>query len=65
MTSTPSIRIRLLAPADHAAVARLTVAAYRADGQLAAGDGWYERELADVAGRAAAGELLVAVASER
>jgi ribosomal protein S18 acetylase RimI-like enzyme len=44
---------------DFSAIARLTVAAYRADGQLEGGHG-YERVLADVAGRAEAGELLVA-----
>lgn len=54
--------VRVAAPADHPAVARLTVAAYRADGQLtgAAGES-YAPELADVAARAAAGELLVVV----
>lgn len=45
--------------ADHPSLARLTVAAYRHDGQLDIGGG-YERVLADVAGRAAEGELLVA-----
>lgn len=47
-------------PADFPAVARLTVAAYEADGQLAAGHG-YRDVLADVATRAAHGEVLVAV----
>jgi ribosomal protein S18 acetylase RimI-like enzyme len=54
------VTIRPATPADHAAIARLTVAAYRADGQVAPGHP-YEPALADVAGRAAAGELLVAV----
>ncbi|HEY2947789.1 MAG TPA: GNAT family N-acetyltransferase [Micromonosporaceae bacterium] len=54
-----SISIRPARPDDHAAIARLTVAAYRADGQLDGGHG-YERALADVTGRAGSGELLVA-----
>ncbi len=52
--------VRPAEPADHPAIARLTVAAYEADGQLAGAAG-YEATLADVAGRAAAGDLLVAV----
>ena len=54
-----SITVRAAEPADYVPVARLTVAAYRDDGQLPPGHA-YERSLADVAGRAAAGELLVA-----
>lgn len=54
-----SIIVRPARPADHGPVARLTVAAYRDDGQLQPGHA-YERSLADVAGRAASGELLVA-----
>jgi ribosomal protein S18 acetylase RimI-like enzyme len=38
----------------------LTVAAYRADGQLNAEASWYAEHLADVASRAAEAELLVA-----
>lgn len=45
---------------EFTAIARLTVEAYRADGQLEDGNG-YDRMLADVAARAAAGTLLVAV----
>ncbi|MCZ7435599.1 GNAT family N-acetyltransferase [Micromonospora sp. WMMC241] len=52
--------VRRVRPADFPAVARLTVAAYEADGQLKAETG-YEAVLADVAGRAATGEVLVAV----
>ncbi|MFC7480224.1 GNAT family N-acetyltransferase [Luedemannella flava] len=47
---------------DYVDIARLTVAAYRADGQLASDHG-YDAVLADVAGRAEAAELLVAVAT--
>jgi len=61
MTSppVPVVRIRPATPADHPAVALLTVAAYRADWQVTPGHS-YEKSLADVAARAAAGELLVA-----
>ncbi|SCG33962.1 GNAT family N-acetyltransferase [Micromonospora halophytica] len=52
--------VRPATPADFAAVARLTVAAYEADGQLK-GEHGYAEVLADVAARAAVGEVLVAV----
>jgi len=52
--------VRAATPADFEAIGRLTVAAYAADGQLESGYS-YKRTLADVAGRAGAGELLVAV----
>jgi ribosomal protein S18 acetylase RimI-like enzyme len=55
-----SVSVRAASPGDFPAVARLTVAAYDADGQLAGGNG-YERTLANVAARADAGQLLVAV----
>ncbi|MEE6257128.1 GNAT family N-acetyltransferase [Plantactinospora sonchi] len=55
--------VRLAEPADFAAIARLTVAAYRADGQLDAAPD-YAEALADVPARAGAGELLVAVDEE-
>jgi ribosomal protein S18 acetylase RimI-like enzyme len=55
-----SIRVRAAGPADYEPVGRLTVAAYRADGQVAPGHP-YESSLADAAARAGAGELLVAV----
>jgi ribosomal protein S18 acetylase RimI-like enzyme len=51
--------IRPATPADHAAIAALTVAAYRADGQTRP-DHPYERALADVGRRADAGTLFVA-----
>ncbi|MEV0719049.1 N-acetyltransferase [Asanoa sp. NPDC050611] len=54
-----TLRIRPATAADFPAVARLTVDAYRADGQLA-GDHGYDKKLADVETRAEAGELLVA-----
>ena len=53
-------QVRLARPADYPAISRLTVAAYDADGQLD-GEHGYATALADVAGRATAGELLVAV----
>jgi ribosomal protein S18 acetylase RimI-like enzyme len=52
--------VREARPADYAAVARLTVEAYRADGQLE-GETGYEDVLADVAPRAETGTLIVAV----
>ncbi|MGC4767904.1 GNAT family N-acetyltransferase [Micromonospora sp. DT44] len=52
--------VRLADPADFPAVARLTVAAYEADGQLK-GEHGYAAVLADVSTRAAAGDVLVAV----
>ena len=52
--------VRRAEPADHSAVARLTVAAYEADGQLK-GEHGYGTVLADVASRAETGEVLVAV----
>jgi ribosomal protein S18 acetylase RimI-like enzyme len=54
------VRVRPAVAADFDDIARLTVAAYRADGQLA-GDHGYDRQLADVAGRSADAEILVAV----
>ncbi|MEV7230421.1 MULTISPECIES: GNAT family N-acetyltransferase [Polymorphospora] len=52
--------VRPAEPAEFDTVARLTLAAYEADGQLKEDRG-YAPTLADVAGRAATGELLVAV----
>ncbi|MEO3778077.1 GNAT family N-acetyltransferase [Micromonospora sp. B11E3] len=54
------LRVRRATAADFAAVARLTVAAYEADGQLK-GENGYGTVLADVATRAESGEVLVAV----
>lgn len=54
------LSVRRAGPADFAAVARLTVAAYEADGQLKNEHG-YAAVLADVASRARDGEVLVAV----
>jgi ribosomal protein S18 acetylase RimI-like enzyme len=54
------IVVREAVPAEFDAIARLTVAAYEADGQLSGAHG-YERVLVDVPGRASAGDLLVAV----
>ncbi|MEV1330806.1 GNAT family N-acetyltransferase [Micromonospora costi] len=53
-----SLRVRPAAPADFPAIARLTVAAYEADGQLK-GEHGYGAVLADVAARADDGEVLV------
>ncbi|MET8311664.1 GNAT family N-acetyltransferase [Micromonospora sp. NPDC005173] len=54
------LRVRRAEPADFPAVARLTVAAYEADGQLK-GEHGYGAVLADVSTRADSGEVLVAV----
>ncbi|SCG57744.1 GNAT family N-acetyltransferase [Micromonospora inositola] len=54
------LTVRRADQADHPAVARLTVAAYEADGQLK-GENGYGVVLADVATRAETGEVLVAV----
>jgi ribosomal protein S18 acetylase RimI-like enzyme len=59
-----TVRVRAATPADFDAIAALTVDAYRLDGQLDGGHN-YERTLADVAARSAAGELLVAVDDAR
>jgi ribosomal protein S18 acetylase RimI-like enzyme len=53
------LTIRPARPADFPRIATVTVAAYRHDRQLELGNP-YASVLADVAGRAAAGELLVA-----
>ncbi|MFG1775538.1 GNAT family N-acetyltransferase [Micromonospora sp. NPDC049051] len=53
------LSVRRAGPDDFAAVARLTVAAYEADGQLK-GEHGYADVLADVASRAQDGEVLVA-----
>ncbi|MGK5742609.1 GNAT family N-acetyltransferase [Micromonospora sp. URMC 103] len=52
------LRVRPATPADFPAIARLTVAAYEADGQLK-GENGYGAVLADVATRADDGEVLV------
>jgi ribosomal protein S18 acetylase RimI-like enzyme len=52
--------VRRATAADFAAIARLTVAAYEADGQLKVASG-YGAVLADVATRSESGEVLVAV----
>jgi ribosomal protein S18 acetylase RimI-like enzyme len=58
-----SFLIRTARPADYPAIGALSVAAYEADGQLDAGSG-YEKVLADVADRAAHGQVLCAADSE-
>src|SRR5688572_22967333 len=60
MTDPDAITIRTATPADYPAIADLTVDAYAADGHLDAEED-YRSTLADVAGRASAGEILVAV----
>jgi len=55
-----TVSVRAACPEDFEAIARLTVAAYEADGQLD-GEHGYRLVLADVPARAEAGELLVAV----
>jgi predicted N-acetyltransferase YhbS len=59
-----AVMIRPAEPADFEAVGRLTVAAYRADGQLNEATGDYAENLANVAGRAGQGTTLVAVDAE-
>jgi ribosomal protein S18 acetylase RimI-like enzyme len=59
-----TVRVRPATPADYPEIARLTVDAYTADGQLTT-EAAYAPVLADVAGRADAGELLVAVDGQR
>jgi ribosomal protein S18 acetylase RimI-like enzyme len=56
-----AVIVRAASPADYAAVGRLTVAAYLADGQLGQETGGYADHLLDVAARAREGEVLVAV----
>jgi ribosomal protein S18 acetylase RimI-like enzyme len=55
-----AITIRIATPEDFPAIAELTVDAYEAGGHLDGGED-YRRTLTDVAGRASAGEILVAV----
>jgi len=55
-----AVVIRTATPEDYPAIAELTVDAYEADGHLD-GEHGYRATLADVAGRASAGEILVAV----
>ncbi|BCB81651.1 GNAT family N-acetyltransferase [Phytohabitans flavus] len=55
-----TIRIRPAESSDHPAISRISVAAYEADGQLK-DETPYAATLADVASRAAAGEIYVAV----
>jgi ribosomal protein S18 acetylase RimI-like enzyme len=63
MPDADPIEVRPATPGDYPAIAELTVAAYEADGQIGP-DHPYRYVLADVAGRAPAGELLVAVDGE-
>lgn len=55
-----TVTVRPAVAADHPAISRLTLGAYEADGQFVGAE-HYTSVLADVAGRAGAGELLVAV----
>lgn len=55
-----AIVIRTAVPDDYAAVAELTVDAYADGGHLSGGED-YAATLSDVAGRACAGEILVAI----
>jgi ribosomal protein S18 acetylase RimI-like enzyme len=58
---TGGLTIRTAEPAEFDIVGALTVGAFDADGQLDGENAVYGRELADVAPRASAGEVLVAV----
>ena len=62
--SDTGIELRLARPDEHEAVGRLTREVYVGDGYLASSAA-YVRELGDAAGRAAGGELWVAVADGR
>jgi GNAT superfamily N-acetyltransferase len=55
-----TVVVRVARPEEYAEIGRLTVAAYRDSGQLGPETG-YETTLADVAGRATEGTVLVAV----
>jgi ribosomal protein S18 acetylase RimI-like enzyme len=55
------VRVRLALPDEHEALGELCVAAYRAEGL---GNPAYEPVLRDVAGRAAAADVLVAAGSD-
>jgi ribosomal protein S18 acetylase RimI-like enzyme len=57
--TSSDLHVRLIEPDEFAEVSRLTVDAYRADGQLDEDHG-YAEVLADVASRAADGDILVA-----
>ena len=59
MTSTGTVLVRDATVGDYLAIADLTVDAYEAVGQLDSGED-YRATLANVAGRAAEGDLLVA-----
>jgi ribosomal protein S18 acetylase RimI-like enzyme len=59
-----AVTVRAAEPAEHDVIARVTLAAYRADGQLGEETGDYAEHLADVASRADMGEVLVAVDDE-
>ncbi len=56
-----TVLIRVARPDDYPDIGRLTVAAYRATGQLGDETRGYRQVLLDVAGRAAEGTVLVAV----
>ncbi len=60
MTGTEAIVIRNATLDDYPAIGELTVHAYEAHGHLSA-ETEYRKTLADVAGRASAGEIIVAV----
>jgi len=59
-TDPDTLDIRAATPDDYPAIAELTVEAYQAGGHLD-GEAGYRTVLADVAGRAAEGDVLVAV----
>jgi ribosomal protein S18 acetylase RimI-like enzyme len=58
----PTVTVRPARPGEYEAIGKITVAAYERDGQLN-GNG-YAEHLADVAARAQASEVLVAVADD-
>ncbi|MGH3738106.1 MAG: GNAT family N-acetyltransferase [Micromonosporaceae bacterium] len=62
--AAPGVTVRAATPEDHPEIARVTVAAYRAADMIPPGTRYDER-LADVAARAEAAQLLVAVGAGR
>jgi ribosomal protein S18 acetylase RimI-like enzyme len=58
------VEVRQASPEEFGAIGRLTVEAYRADGQLG-GEHGYDKVLADVTARAEHGEVLVAVSGAK
>lgn len=61
----PAVEVRIATPDEYGTVGEITVEAYRRAGQLGGAGASYAEELADVAGRAAHADILVALAGGR